>query len=544
MLNKKFIRSISFLLAAVVSLTACSGKDTKKENGTAGKEEKQIANFNKSGLPIVNDPITLKMVVVKSALHGSFKDMSAIKMIEEKTNIKLDITEISDQTWLDQKGILFASKDLPDVFMGCDFTSTDLDRYGKSGQLEPLNDLIESYAPNVKSLFSVKPAAKAASTLYDGKIYSLPFYDEFLAENIPDNLFINKKWLQKLNLPVPTTTEEFAAVLKAFKEKDPNGNGKADEIPFTFRASAQINPGDFSLSGSFGVVDNPNNHLMFDNDKLVFVPTDARYKESIKWFRQLYKDKLIDPEIFIQDQKTYIAKGKSQPDPIVGAFILYADENFLGADRAYADYQYLLPLKGPKGDQLWNRYDNSMYIGKYSITTSCKYKEAAMRLGDYIFDPTVSTIVHWGEENKNLQLGSDGSVKILPPPANESVDSYRFKLCPAPAAPGVILKEQYDKFTFFTDKQKKIERYKAYDPYAIKKLLPKVLPFNSSENDQIVTLFKDIDNYVKQKKSDWITGTGDIDKEWDSYVKTLKDMGLDNFVKIYSDANARSEGKK
>ena len=32
---------------------------------------------------------------------------------------------------------------------------------------------------------------------------------------------------------MPTTTEEFRAVLKAFVEGDPNGNGKADEIGLT-----------------------------------------------------------------------------------------------------------------------------------------------------------------------------------------------------------------------------------------------------------------------------------------------------------------------
>ena len=32
---------------------------------------------------------------------------------------------------------------------------------------------------------------------------------------------------------MPTTTDEFYQVLKAFKEQDPNGNGKADEIPMT-----------------------------------------------------------------------------------------------------------------------------------------------------------------------------------------------------------------------------------------------------------------------------------------------------------------------
>lgn len=45
---------------------------------------------------------------------------------------------------------------------------------------------------------------------------------------------INVEWLEKLYFDMPTTTEELKEVLIAFKTKDPNGNGKADEIPLSF----------------------------------------------------------------------------------------------------------------------------------------------------------------------------------------------------------------------------------------------------------------------------------------------------------------------
>jgi hypothetical protein len=43
--------------------------------------------------------------------------------------------------------------------------------------------------------------------------------------------FINMEWLNKLDLEIPTTTDELTTVLRAFKEQDPNGNGLRDEIP-------------------------------------------------------------------------------------------------------------------------------------------------------------------------------------------------------------------------------------------------------------------------------------------------------------------------
>ena len=46
----------------------------------------------------------------------------------------------------------------------------------------------------------------------------------------PNRMFINKAWIDKLGLSMPTTTDELKAVLKAFHDQDPNGNGVQDEI--------------------------------------------------------------------------------------------------------------------------------------------------------------------------------------------------------------------------------------------------------------------------------------------------------------------------
>ena len=48
-------------------------------------------------------------------------------------------------------------------------------------------------------------------------------------------MMINKAWLDKLGLQVPTTWDELENVLKAFKTQDPNGNGQADEIPMNIK---------------------------------------------------------------------------------------------------------------------------------------------------------------------------------------------------------------------------------------------------------------------------------------------------------------------
>ena len=49
----------------------------------------------------------------------------------------------------------------------------------------------------------------------------------------PGPMLIYKPWLDQLGLEMPTTTDEFHEVLRAFKAAgDLNGNGIDDEIPY------------------------------------------------------------------------------------------------------------------------------------------------------------------------------------------------------------------------------------------------------------------------------------------------------------------------
>ncbi len=68
------------------------------------------------------------------------------------------------------------------------------------------------------------------STSADGNIYSMTQYEPQAWNMTPYRLYINQTWLDKLGLNVPTTTDEYKEVLKAFATQDPNGNGQADEI--------------------------------------------------------------------------------------------------------------------------------------------------------------------------------------------------------------------------------------------------------------------------------------------------------------------------
>lgn len=524
----KFLRNLSLIMTVIATTSILAGCGSSE---SGGKDESGLAtNINKTGYPIVNEEITLNAVTYVAPTNGDFNEMSMLNELEEKTGIDVVYDCIPSNTWAEKKNLILASGDLPDLFFGGGLSDADITKYGKQGMFIPLEGLIEEYAPNLKKLLDENPEVKKAITSPDGHIYTVPYVDSFMPETIPDNIFINKTWLDQLGLEVPKTTEEFYNVLKAFKESDPNGNGKTDEIPFTYRANERFT-GELSMFGAFGVLDN-REHLMVKDGEVVFSPMEDGYKEAIKWFNKLYTEGLIDQEVFTHDGSQYTAKGKNE-EMIVGSFIIYADENYVGNDRALNDYVALEPLKGPNGDQLWNRYKNTIQFDKAAITSANQNPEATIRFLDELFDQDFSLRVHWGELDQNIAKDGD-QYSILTPPEGMSVDQFRFKNSPGPNAPGIMSEDIYSRFTFASDKERKIERYEIYDKYATNEPLP-IIRFTEDQSNTISTVFIDIDNYVKEMKAKWITGQRDVEADWNEYKDQLQKLGVDKYVQAYKE---------
>lgn len=511
-------------------MTGCGSNGASQETaaGTA-----DISYFNETGYPIVNEPIELNVMVAVGPMSGDFNEMPVFKGLEEKTGIKINFEQVSPTAWAERKNLALASQDMPDIIIGGigGMSDSEVNKYSSQGIIIELNDYIEKYAPNFNKLLGEKPDLDAVIRNPEGKIYGLPFYQELVSERIPDNLFINKKWLDTLGLKMPETTEEYYEVLKAFRTQDPNGNGIADEIPLTYRSNQRLT-GELSLFGSFGVVDN-DSHLMIQDGKVLFSPAQEGYKEGIKYMNRLYMEGLIDPEVFTQDQSQYIGKGQSEEE-IVGSFIIFNDENYVGVERAYEDYETLLPLKGPDGDQLWNKYATGYDTNAFVITKNNKYPEASIRWADEFFTVETSMQAMQGEIGVNLEY-RDGKYIIMDAPEGSSLNEIRSKICPASYIFGMMTKEMIDNIQYKEDMTRKLERCEKYDPYTPKEILP-VLRLSQDKLEKRANMFTDLTNYVAEMKAKWVTGEMDVENTWEEYIKTLKGMGVEEYVQIYQEA--------
>ena len=234
---------VSCVLAAVMtmSLAACGGSGSTSATVESGGEaaESESTAESVAATETGNGGAQASGITMVCALRdGEYSpDETQLYLeLEEQTGIDISWETYPQSAWPEKKSLLIASNDLPDAFFGNGvLTSDEVVKYGSEGILIPLEDYItEENTPNLWKIFQEYPEYKSAITAPDGHIYSLMSFEDGYMVTTNNPIYINKAWLEAVGMDAPTTTEEFREVLKAFKEQDPNGNGQADEIPFSF----------------------------------------------------------------------------------------------------------------------------------------------------------------------------------------------------------------------------------------------------------------------------------------------------------------------
>jgi len=518
----------ALVLTSVMVLGGCGGGGSQENHvGKADQDE----NFNATGLPIVDDTITLKMVSQKSALAPDYGTMEIFKKLQDSTHVQVEWNNIPDTDFAEKKNLLFASGDIPDAFYSAGLSDYELVNYGKDGTLLPLEDLIEQYAPNLKALLEKRPDIRANITAPDGHIYGLPSWEENDLGSNPFFHAINKTWLDKLGLEVPETLDEYTQALEAFKTQDPNGNGKADELPLSFMHMQWC----MDIGGIFGAFGMPDNmeHRIVRDGKVIFTANQPEYKEALKYVHDnWYAKGLVDPESFTQDAAQYLAKGKS-PDETLGSFVWWEVAEMTGPERA-DDYVLLPPLTGPDGDRTIGRGNGGgPGRGAFSITKENQYPEATMRWIDEQYEPYMAAQVHWGPLGVVFEKDAKGKLVNLPLPEGTNAGEFRQTVAVGAGAPGVITKEDLGVVVDLEPRaqQRMDDLEKYYMPYMEKENYPSIF-FEPEELDTINRIEPELLKYVNTQRGKFMVDGG-VDQEWDAYVQTLEKMGLNELMEIY-----------
>ncbi|MEK3912236.1 ABC transporter substrate-binding protein [Paenibacillus sp. FSL H7-0331] len=549
-------KRLTVLLSVTTSLallaSACSTPNKPEGNAAGNKEAGSSDQVTEAGVfPITKEKTTLKVMVKGSSIVENFATNEFTKWLEDKTNIHIDWEVAPEKTFQEKLNVSLASGDYPDVLLNMSVSPIQQSIYGKDGVFIALNPYIDKYGVEMKKMFQQVDYAKGLMTMPDGNIYSVPQVNECYHCALGQKMWIYKPWLDKLGLKMPTTTDEFYQVLKAFKEKDPNGNGKPDEIALVGATNGPSSTLDLFLTGSF--LEKDFNLRFVKDGKVQVAYNQLEWKEALKYMNKLYAEGLIAPQSFTQDRNQLKQMGLNPEIPIAGVIASQNQTVFVDVDSPrFKDYVSIPPLKGPAGvrSTAYNPY--AVSTGQFVITNKTKNPAAAYRLADLLLSEEATLRSTQGRPDQEWvrpaqgELGLNGKQAVWKPIVTFGklqnihwaqsgpslrTNEWRLSVAADPKNPLEIILYNETKDNYF--------------PYKIdvSKIVPPIF-FTNEQAEELANLEKTITDYRTEFFAKAVTGALDIDKEWNNYLATLDKMNLKRYLDIYQQAYTQFKSKK
>lgn len=526
-------KTLAVLLVALLvgaSIGGCTA-----EPSSDGGSSKENSGTQESVADAENEkPSELKITVSTHAVTPDLNGVAFMQEVAKKANVKVTFECVASD-WVTKKATILAAGDLPDAFIGQNvITTIEID--GNRPLFEPLQDLITQHAPNLQRVLTDDPIMKRNMTGLDGQIYYLTQNELFMPQAYT-SMWINQDWLTKLNLKMPTTTDELEQVLIAFRDGDPNGNGKKDEYPMYIQLNGDEAWSIRAFTGAFGVPTSISSWFRRDGDTLQYVPATDGYKAYMAWIAKLHAQGLMPDELATTtDGWASLLAAVGGETPLTGVANVWEYDPINPAFRD--QYVTLPPLKGPNGDQYIAGNPDLLSHNpdpKFVLSASSKEKEAVMRFVDQFYIPENAVQAQVGYLGEALSL-EDGKYTVLDMPEGMTWDTWFYKTSMRGIWPLYAPKSMEEQFVAPPPAAaSKLEIDKNYVPYIKPDNNVPKLKLTEEQATELSIIQTDCDSYVSKMVSEWFMNGG-VDEGWDDYVAELKKMGLDRYVEIYQEA--------
>jgi len=489
------------------------------------------------------EPVELDVVLILQAVSTAPEDKAFLNELCEEANVKVNWTTYTSTTWNEVKNVILATEgDLPDVFIGA-INQSDYATY--SYFFQPLNDLIEEHAPNIKAMFEAYPDMVTFATELDGSIYGLPTRWAFRPAT-HRKYYINKTWLDRLGLEAPKTFDELTNVLRAFKEQDANGNGDPnDEIPFTIPNSFNFLMTHITrMMGAYGNYSDIQTTSCKDG-QFVYLPATEDFRDTVAYLHELFAEGLLYEETLTLDYSTWSSIARDPEAEVCGVSIAWSANEWVGSqyDMEYICIDQVAAEEGIAPVSSNTPYNALTYKGHGAqITTNCENPEAAMRFLDLWYREDYSVRSYFGDYGVALEKNDDGTYTFIVPEGygveewqriNAVIDTGLYYISDELQSRLIVP----DAFTRVVDDEAVVSKRVSEEDgnaFYFTKLDPE-------ENAEAAIILNDLQTITSTYMADWLVN-GIAEGSWEEYTENLKRAELDYYLEIYQSAYDAQNG--
>ncbi|GBF77306.1 hypothetical protein PA598K_05849 [Paenibacillus sp. 598K] len=479
----------------------------------------------------------LELSIYYHYYNGPFKDdWQVYQKAAEFTNVTLKGVVAQAQS---DRSISFnttmAVRPLPDIVAN---KVNAINEFALMGAFQPLEELIEQYAPNIRKYLEENPEEKDKWRASDGKIYFIPNVQE---QYVNSTWFIRQDWLEMANLEAPQTVDEFYNAIKTIQNMDPNGNGQKDEVGIFARSGMNTVRALLTL---FGVKGQSNYYYYVDADDTIKSSFyDPEFKTGMSELAKWYKEGLIDQELFTRTNPRETLLGNNQGIAIWDAPGSTSTFNRrLESQIPGFNLQMLTHPKDVNGNRVDLTRSSFTNTEVWGMSSDNEHPEETMKYFDFWYSEQGKLLNSMGVEGLSYDL-VDGKPTFKDSFANNPEKALNEMMDSIGGAQqiGGFVTMDYWKGLLEPNAYDKLQRVMEEVSYADG--FPQ-LPFNDDEVGRNRELYSAIQTYVSEKMTKWVLGAEEVEGSYDQFVKELKSLGLDEMMDIYNTAYARLKAAK
>lgn len=562
-LKKLLVLSLAVILAFSI-FTGCG-----KKGATNNAEFDTKASKYGSTYPIEGaEDVTLTYwrqttAAVQKSAPTNYGELPFAKELEKQTGVKVEYIHPSLTNAAEKFTLMIASGNLPDI-IGWNMNSyTGGSKAAISdGVILPLNEegnnMLEAWAPDYYSLLEKYPDSVAKEAKTDnGHYFAFGTIAPDRELNTTAGPIVRGDWLEDLGLEIPKTVDDWYVMLKAFKEK------KGATAPLSM--SSQGFYCGF-ITGAYGI----NNDYYHDDNVVKFGPAEAGYKEYLTTMNKWYKEGLFDSSfdtIAGTDINAKLLNGKAGATwNALGGGIgtLSSNVEAKTADDPNKDAIFIgAPYPTLDGSKSEFGQSSQRFNPVASISSQCKDPELAIKWLNYGYTEKGHMLFNFGIEGVSYEWvetehratdefggyikNEDGSYKM----ETSKYPKYTEEIT---ANPTLTMQEAFAKYAqaggaggggqyrqdprYLEQYAMRPQQHAAWEVWCDTNVFNHYVP-NTGVADEYAQeyskLYVDITAYVQQEYIKFVKGTRPI-SEFDSYIQTLKDMGLDKMIQMKQEA--------
>lgn len=441
-----------------------------------------------------------------------------LEHVNEKFDMNLSFTILPIGEWANHINLGMASGKLANVLqIRHDVALTE--NLIKSGKLYDMTDKLADY-PNLKAYLD-SPEAKPYA-VWQGRYYAVP--REWV--NDCEVMYYRKDLLDKYNLEVPSTLDEYYTTMKTIVESEASMVGFTESLGGTlFTFLKQFN----GWGADCGVYEKTADGGYTD---IMVMPET---KEGLKYINKLYQAKILDPEFMLNmDYEKIIGAIPSGKSASVRAQCnsgYYYDRLKKLTEKNIPDGE-IFAQNVPSGKYEYRPTNSPCADVWMSISSDCPAPEKVMAMWDWMFSPEGKEFLSYGIEGVHYTKDAAGKITMNDEEVKKETED--------------MLTDPLNKFQWYSDISSDVFYSWAEDVQRQQELFdynksiavtPLVQGF-SSEN--YVKYIGDMSKVRDEYFTKFITGEYDIDAKWDEFVAEYNRAGNELII---PEVNAFMQGK-